>query len=197
MINVQGPKITFAQVIIVAWGVLFCAAVVLFYVFALQPAETAFETVKTQDFFLKKQLSWVRQVIEHVKDPDQVAAYFIREQKELARKFPYDEHKSLVMLSDYARKFQIHVDKISAKPAVIFKGSLARPVVVEGKTCLSVLVAMKMRAGYLNLVKYLEALRKVLPAYLTVEKMEITDVLPAVPGLEIQMELNLFLLEPK
>lgn len=197
MINVQGPKITLAQTLIVLWVLLFCVFLALFYLFVFRPSETVFESVKTRDFILQKQLSWVRHLIEDVKDPGLVEAYLIREDQQLARKFPFSENKSLVMLSEYARKFQVHVEQISVGSTEAFKGSFGRPVVAEGKTCFSVLVTMKIKAGYLNLVKYLEALQKVLPAYLFVEKIDMIHAGTAQHGLNVQLELSLFLLVPK
>ena len=46
-----------------------------------------------------------------------------------------------------------------------------------------------------DLMKYLDALNKVLPAYVTVERLEIDDRAPATPRLDVNADLMLYLLE--
>ena len=197
MINVQGPKITQAQIKILLGAVAVVTAAVLFHLFVCQPSAKGLEVLRAKNALLESQLSWVNQVIFDVKDPEKVAGYFMNEQRELARKFPVDEAKSLLMLSEYAQKFRVHLEQVSAEPPRMFKGSRRQVLKVDGMTCSSVYVRLKMKADYMNLIKYLEALRKVLPAPLVIEKMDAVNRAPATPQLEVNMEMSLYLLEPQ
>ena len=126
---------------------------------------------------------------------DQVMNRLMKTKQELGRKFPEAEQRSLVLLSDYANKFRVQMTQISPDPPAIFNDSRGEAVVVDQKTCFYVYTALKMKADYVNLVKYLDVLNRVLPAYMTVERLEIEDPSPAAPRLEVNAELALYLLE--
>lgn len=195
MLNIEKQKLTLMQTLIIFAAFTVTIAAILFVAFFLRPAAAQLDEARVNLFLQRDRIEWLERTIRDVKDPDKVSTYFIKTQQELSRKFPSDESKSLAMLSEYAQRFQLQAVQIAPEPTRPFKGGHGRTLGAEGKTCKSVLVTMTLRGAYLNLVKYLEALYKVLPAYVAVERIEVGSRAPARPPLDIKLTLSLFFLE--
>ena len=195
MIRAQKQKVTLAQAIILVWAAgLFLCAFLLMH-FAVMPLRQHHAALEGKVLLMESQLNWLDEMIAGTKDPDQMMTSLVRKKQELGRKFPEAEQRSLVILADYANKFRLQMTQIKSDPPQVFKDSRGKEVVVEQKTCWYVYTTMKLKGDYVNLIKYLDALNKVLPAYMTVERLEIEDRSPAQPRLEVNAELALYLLE--
>lgn len=195
MIKVQERKVTVAQAMILLWAVGLILGMLLLMRFVYLPLRRSLVATEEKVFLVERRLGWLDETIATAKDPDQVMNLLTKTKQELARKFPETEQRSLVMLSDYANKFRVQMTQIRSGPPEIFKDSRGKELVVDQRTCFYVYTTLKLKADYVNLIKYLEVLSKVLPAYMTVERLEIEDRSPAVPRLEVNAELALYLLE--
>lgn len=195
MINVQKDRITYSQIAIFVWGLLIVLGVVLFYKFVDGPADLRVLNIQDRVDLLESRLKWMTQTIDTIKDPEKVLNYFQATDRDLGRKFPNTEAKSLLMLTDYANKFGVRVERVrSEKPwkVVDIRG---RTLGADGKICYGVQVSIKFKGEYYNLVKYLDALRKVLPTFLVVRNISIENKFSSEPKLEGSLDLTLFLLE--
>ena len=56
-------------------------------------------------------------------------------------------------------------------------------------------VSIKFKGDYYNIIKYLEALRKVVPAFLVVRNISLENKFSSTPKLEGVLDLSLYLLE--
>lgn len=195
MIRAQKSKITFAQAMIFLWVAALIFGTLLLIRFVYKPFRAQLGAVEEKVFLAERQSRWLGEIIDEGKDPERVTNFLTKTTQELGRKFPETEQRSLVLLSEYAHKFRVQMTQIESDPPEIFRDSRGREVVVDQKTCLYVYTRMKMKADYVNFIKYLEVLNKVLPAYVSVEKLEIEDRSPAVPRLEVNADLALYLLE--
>ncbi len=195
MHRVQKRKVTFAQAMIFLWaaGLFFGALLLLRFVYG--PLHRDLVATEEKVFFIERRLNWLNEIIASAKDSEHVTGLLVKAKQELGRKFPETEQRSLAMISEYANKFRVQMVQIQFDTPQVFKDSRGKKVVADQKTCFYVHAAVKLRADYMNFVKYLEALNKVLPAYLTLERLEIVDRSPAVPRLEVNAELALYLLE--
>ena len=67
-------------------------------------------------------------------------------------------------------------------------------VEIEEKTCELVPVTIEMKCFYKDLVKYIETLKKSLPAFISIERLRINKDKSGIPRLNIVLDLNLYLL---
>jgi len=186
---------TFAQALILLWAVGLVAGTLLLLFFLMMPFRRTLAEKEGKIIFMESRLHWLGSMIAGDKDPDHVMNSLMRTKQELARKFPDEEHRSLAMLSEYANKFRLQMKHIQSEPPQVFMDSRGKALTVDLKTCTYVYATMKLKGDYVNLIKYLEVLDKVLPAYMTVERLEIENRSPAEPRLEVNAEIALYLLE--
>ena len=110
--------------------------------------------------------------------------------KDFSSKFPEKEEESLRILSDIARNLNIEIISISPKPKRVFEAAGR----VEEKICQFISVSMEMRGTYFNLVKYIESLKKDLPAFLSIEELRIKKERIEGSLLNIMLTFKLYLL---
>ena len=195
MINVQRDRLTASQIAIFIWGFSILLAAGLFFQFIQRPAHLQVLKIKDKVDLLESHLRWVTQTIDTIRDPEKVFEYFMVTDRDLMRKFPDSVEKSLIGLAEYANKFGVRVDRIQAqnpRPVVNARGG---PLGADGKVCMGVEVSFKFKSEYDNLVKYIDALRKVLPAFVVVRKMTVENNFSAESRVEGQLDLSLYLLE--
>lgn len=195
MINVQKDKITAAQIAIFIWAACIAVAVWLFSLVVMGPAHQRVVEAKDKVDILESRLKWVTRVIETKQEPVKVFDYFVAVDRDLARRFPSSVEKSLVALADYANKFGVRIERVQAdKPRKVVTAR-GIPLGADDKVCAGVPVTFKFKSEYDNLLKYLETLRKVLPAYTVVRNMNAENNFSNASRIEGQVDLTLYLLE--
>jgi len=195
MINIQKDRITFSQIVIFAWGLSIVILVVLFYQFVVAPADSRVLDIQDRVDLVESRLKWITQTTEMVQAPEKVLNYFREADRELDRRFPATAEKSLLMLTDYANKFGVRIERIQPEAPRQVVNSRGGVLGADGKVCYGVQVAIKFKGEYYNLIKYLEALRKVLPAFLVVRNISIDNNFSPPLRLEGNLDLSLYLLE--
>jgi len=180
---------------ILGWVFALVLAVVLFVGLIYRPAVERMLDEKAVVDRLGDHLRWVTRVIDSYPDPQQVFDYFAESERALGWRFPDAEQKSLLAITEYARKFQIRVEQVQAESPEKVIDPRGKPVSVEGETCKGVRVRVKFKGEYQNLIKYIETLRKVLPAYPVIEDLEIYNGVTTVPKLSGTLGLVLYILE--
>ena len=195
MINVQKDRITYSQIAIFGWALAIVLGVVFFYRLVDAPADLRVLDIQDKVGLVESRLKWMSGTIDAFRDPVRVLEHFRETDRDLARKFPETAEKSLLMLTDYANKFGLRIERIQPeKPRRVVN---ARGVTqgADGKVCYGVRVSMKFKGEYYNLVKYLDALRKVVPAFLVVKNISIENKFSSAMKLEGNLDLDLYLLE--
>lgn len=117
--------------------------------------------------------------------------------QELARledKFPSQERGSLKKLSDLTKKFKINLVSVRPQAKQVFKDESGRPVIIDGKVCFRLFVSYQLEACFFDLIDYLQALRKELPAAVTVEFLDMRKTRAFPKILEVDLGVNIFLL---
>ena len=112
----------------------------------------------------------------------------------LGDRLPPKEEESLGLLSTYAQKFHIEIISIKAQPKRGLLDINQQKMEVEGKTCQEVPVAIEMKGAYKDAVQYIEILKNALPAYTVLEKLKMRKDTADQLKLNIQLDLNLYLL---
>lgn len=195
MINIQKDRITFAQIVIFVWGISIVLGAVLFYQIVDRAVDFRVLEIQDRVDLIESRLKWMTQTIDAVKDPEMVLNYFRETDRDFGRRFPDAAEKSLLMLTDYANKFGLRVERIQPESARRVVNARGVPLGADGKACYGMQVSIKFKGEYYNLVKYLDALRKVVPAFLVVRNISIENKLSVEPRLEGNLNLSLYLLE--
>ena len=195
MINVQKDRITYSQIAIFVWGLSIVFGVVLFYQFVDGPSDSRVLDIQDRVDLVESRLKWMTQTMDAIPDPGKVLDHFRETDRELGRRFPDAAEKSLLMLPDYANKFGVRVERIQPEKPRRVVNARGGTLGADGKVCYGVQVSLKFKGEYYNLVKYLGALRKVLPAFLVVRNISIENSFSSAPKLEGNLDLSLYLLE--
>jgi hypothetical protein len=195
MINVHKDRITFSQIAIFGWVLSIAFGVVLFFLFVDGPADSRVLDIQDRVNQIEGRLKWMSQAIDTLREPEKVLAYFRETDRDLDRRFPDAAEKSLLMLTDYANKFGVRVQQIQpGKPKKVVNAR-GKALDAEGKVCYGVQVSLKFKGEYYNLVKYLDALRKVSPAFLVVRNISVENSFSSALKLDGNLDLSLYLLE--
>lgn len=195
MINLQKDRITYAQIVIFVWAFSILAGVALFYRFVDGPVDARVLDVRDRVSFVESHRRWIAQVTDRIGDPGKVLDYFRETDRDLRLRFPDTPEKSLLMLTDYANKFGLRVEQVRAGEARKVVNARGKALGADGKTCAGVPVSLKFKGEYYNLVKYLEALRKVVPAFLVVRDISVENDFSSHMNLKGDLDLTLYLLE--
>ncbi|MFH0985187.1 MAG: hypothetical protein V1882_06580 [Candidatus Omnitrophota bacterium] len=195
MINVQKDRITFSQIAIFVWGLSILFGCMLFFKFVDGPAASRVLDIQDQVDSVEGRLKWMTQTMDTIQDPERVLAHFREMDRDLQRKFPDSAEKSLLMLTDYANKFGVRIEQIQPELPRKVVNARGGDVGAEGKVCYGVEVSLTFKGEYYNLVKYLDALRKVMPAFLVVRSLSIENGFSPKLKLEGRLDLSLYLLE--
>ena len=195
MIKVQKDRITYSQIAIFVWGFSILVGVVLFYQFVDSAADSRVLNIQDQVDLVESRLKWMTQTIEVIQDPQKVLNYFRETDRGLDRRFPDTAEKSLLMLTDYANKFGVRVERIQPENPRRVVNARGVTLGADGKVCYGVQASFKFKGDYYNLIKYLDALRKVLPAFLVVRNLSIENSFSSTSKLEGNLDLSLYLLE--
>jgi len=195
MINVQKDRITVAQIGIFVWALLIVFGVFLFYQFVDGPTDRRVLDIRDRVDLIESRLKWMTRTIDTARDPGKVLDYFRGADRDFARKFPDSAEKSLLMLTDYANKFGVRVEQVQSEKPRRVVNARGGMLGADGKVCYGVEVSLKFKGEYYNLVKYLDALRKVLPAFVVVRNISIENEFSPALKLKGNMDLSLYILE--
>ena len=195
MINVQKDRITYSQIAIFGWALSIVIGVVLFYQFVDSAVDSRVLDIQDRVNLAESRLKWISQTIDKIPDPTKVLHYFRDTNQVLSRKFPDAAEKSLLMLTDYANKFGLRVAQIRPEEPRRVVNVRGGQLGADGKACFCMQVSLKFKGDYYNIVKYLDALRKVVPAFLVVRNLSVENHFSSSPRLEGNLDLSLYLLE--
>jgi len=188
-------KISDSQKKMIIYGAIVVGVFLIFWIFFYGPSRGRANRLKSRLLIAKGEIQDIEAMVDKDRPVSESINLLRKRQEELENKFPEKEEQSLRGLSDLARRFDIEVISISPQQKKIFLDKDSDQVKVSGKTCQRVYVGMKIRCSYEGLVRFIEALKEDLPAFVTVEHLEIQKYAAGSrKRLNVVLELNLFLL---
>jgi len=98
----------------------------------------------------------------------------------------------LQLVKDYAQRMNIRVVNIQAYPVQALKHASNNPVTINSRILQTLLIQMQLDAGYLNLVKYIDILERIVPGIVTAERLEIKKDKINPDKLKVMLELRLY-----
>lgn len=170
------------------------AVFVSFGLFVIRPRLEHLENVKSQFRDTQQQIEDVESKLTAGRTLEQYISALYKEAQALDRSFPAREDETIGKISDMARRSNIEILSVKSQLKEQYFDNDQQEVAVQGKKCRTVAVAMQLRGSYKDVIIYLEALKRSLPAYFTVEKLDIQKSGPTPPLLNVSFEINLYLL---
>jgi len=195
MISLRAKKITRTQQKIMVAGIIVLVVFVLFILWVYLPARREFAALKSQVQGLEGQIQEIDKLVARNFSPEQVSAALMRKYQDAQRKFPDSEGPSVVLISDYARRFGLAVDSIEVGNQQLFLDSGGNKITVGNNTCYAVNATVSLRGNYDNLIKYLGILKKVMPAFISINGFNIAKYEVSPYRLKIRLDLTFYLLK--
>jgi len=166
-------EITQSQKKIIVMGSIVIAAFITFWLFVYMPASNTVSRIKSDLANVEMQIKEIEAMIDD-SIPLNESIMLLRSRSEyLSTKFPPKEEEALRMLSDFAQKSHIEVLSIKPEPKRVFLSEDDKEVGIEGKVCQEIYVFMTLSCSYNELVRYINALKQSLPAFVTIDKITI------------------------
>ena len=169
-------------------------AFLAFWLFIYSPGKNRIAKIKSELQNVQGQLRQTQEIIGGTENTGQNMQLLTERSQKLKNKFPEKEEESLRALSQLARKLNIEIISIKPRAKAAFLDEDNKKTEIEGKRCQCVFVSMEMSCFYKDLVKYIQALKEALPAFISVERLQIKKTGAVEPKLNIKLDINLYLL---
>lgn len=158
------------------------------------PTKNAVSRAKKELTAAETQIRQIEAIVDKAKSMEEGLTLLQGVFAKINNKFPRQEEESLAMLSDYARKLNIEVVSIKPSAKEFLFDEDGQKIGIEGRFCQSLPVSLELRCSYKDLVGYLEALKKEVTAYLSIEKLRINKDSLGPAKLSVILDINLYLL---
>lgn len=180
------------KIIVISFSGVLVFLILWFFIYL--PSKNSISKIKSEVFTLEGGVKRVEKIMDKSRTIEEAIKTLEERGQELKNKFFQKEEESLRMLSVFAKG--LNIELISLKPLAkqVFLDADNREIKIEGRACQVIPVSLEMRCFYKYLIKYLDTLNKKLPAFITIERLNINREKPGVSRLNILLELNLYLL---
>lgn len=189
MKNISPPQ---KKIIIISIIVLLVFLVFWFFIYL--PSKNTVARIKSELISVESQVRKIETIIGKTKSMDESMQLLIERYRALDDRFPLKEEESIRMLSRLSHKLNIELVSIKPQPKAAFLDDNRKEVEIDGRICQRVFVAMKINCSYKDLVKYIESLKQTLPAFITIEKLRVKKDGTGTRGLNVTLDINLYLL---
>lgn len=190
------PKINITQnqkKIIILGGVIFFAFLLL-WIFVYLPAGKEIRNLKSQLLSTEQQIQGIEVYLSGSENRDEAIRALEQKQQYLSSRFPSKEEESLRIITELARKNNIEVVSLQPDSKVEFSDASGKQLVIDGKTANYLPVALEVSCFYKDLVKYLSDLKSNLPAFASVNSLNIKKDGQLTGKVRVSVNFNLYLL---
>lgn len=142
--------------------------------------------------YWEKQSLLVKSLLPEFKSEGEIAGLLDKKYRELNLMASRQGQNILQLVTDYAQRMNIRVVNIQAYPVQALKQASNNPVTVNSRIIQALLIQMQLDTGYLNLVKYIDILERIVPGVVTVERLEIKKDKINPHKLKVMLELRLY-----
>jgi hypothetical protein len=181
------------KIIIVSLSVIFIFF--LFWIFFYFPASLKITNLKKELAATQYQIQGIEMLLADAQSPDEAIRLLKQKQQYLSNKFPQKEEESLVAIPAIARKMNIEVISMQPQVRSEFLDASGKTSNIDNRVVNYLPVILELNCFYKDLVQYLLELDSVLPAFVSVESLNIKkdDRLPG--KIQATVNLNLYLLK--
>jgi hypothetical protein len=180
------------KIIIISLSVLFIF--LLFWVFLFFPASKQITTLKKELSSTVKQIQGIEILLAGSQSRDEAIRLLKQKQQYLSNKFPQKEEESLRLIPEIARKMNINVISVQPGSKTELLNEAGKQIVIENKAVNYLLITLEVNCYFKDLVKYLLELKATLPAFTSVNSLEIKKEDALTGKIRANIEFNLYLL---
>ena len=187
-------KVSSTQKMIIIISLIVILVFLFFWFLIYLPSKKEVTRIKSQLSDLNNQIRQIEAITSQTTLTDEGIRIIRQRHQQLIDKFPQKEEESLRMLSDLAGNLNVELVSIKPQPKTVFLDQNKNAVEIEGRVCQKVYVSIEIKSLYKDLVKYIQTIKESLPAFISIEKLNIGKDRLQAPKLKVLLELNLFLL---
>ena len=180
------------KIIIVSLSVLFIF--LLFWVFLFMPASKQIATLKNELILTDQQIQGIEILLSGLPSRDEAIRRLKQRQQYLSNKFPQKEVESLRLIPELARKMNIDVISLLPGSKTELLNDAGKGIVIENKVANYLPITLEVSCYFKDLVRYALELKATLPAFTSVNSLEIKRESQLTGKIRANIELNLYLL---
>ena len=158
------------------------------------PLKARFNNIKVQLAAAESQIQDIESVAKGARNLDEGIVMVEKKFDSLKSRLPSTEEEALRTISSYAQKLNIRLVYIRPSPKRALLDENQAEIKVMGKTCYAIFFTISARCRASELVRYLEMLDKDLPAFTTVEKLQVNRDQGNTGILSVNIDMNLYLM---
>jgi hypothetical protein len=187
-------NLTPSQKKILSAGVIILGVFLIFFIFIYLPSKNAVHKIQAELSITEKQIKDIDAIIGETKSIDQAIIVLKERLQYLNSKFPQKEEESIKMFADLAKKYNIEIKYIKPQPKKPVVDEDGKELKIGNKICQSIYVSLEMKCFYKDLVLYAHGLKEELPAFVSIENLEIIKDSSGLGKLDVTVDLNLYFL---
>lgn len=180
------------KIIIIFLSVLF--VFLLFWVFLFFPASKEIAALKNELVSTDRQIQGIEILLTGSQSRDEAIRLLKQKQQYLSNKFPQKEEESLKLIPEIARKMNINVISLQPGTKTGLLDETGKQIVIENKIANYLPITLEINCYFKDLVKYALELKAALPAFTSVNSLEIKKEGQSAGKIWANIEFNLYLL---
>lgn len=114
--------------------------------------------------------------------------------KNMIKRFPNTEEESIKAFASFAKEAGVKVDSIRPLPKKELLDQNSAVVKIKGKSCYVFPISVSLKGSFTDLVRFTQIVEKKLPAFAIIQKLNINSDPANLQMLNINMDLDLYLL---
>jgi len=181
------------KIIIISTSVLL--AFLFFWVFLFFPATKEIGLLKHELISTEQQIQGIEILLAGSQNRDEAIRLLKQKQQYLSNKFPQKEEESLRLIPEIARKMNIVVISMQPGSKTDLLDAAGKQIVIENLLAKYLPITLEISCYFKDLVKYALELKAALPAFTSVNRLEIKKENQLTGKIRANIEFNLYLLD--
>ncbi|MEI6831813.1 MAG: hypothetical protein WCK61_03805 [Candidatus Omnitrophota bacterium] len=181
------------KIIIISLSVLFIFF--LFWVFLFLPASKQITILKNELISVEQQIQGIEVLIAGSQSRDEAIRLLKQRQQYLSNKFPQKEEESLRLIPEIARKMNINVISLQPGSRTELLDDAGKQIVIENKIANYLPITLEVSCYFKDLVRYALELKTALPAFTSINSLDISKEDRLTGKIRVNIEFNLYILD--
>jgi len=181
------------QIIIISLSVIFIFF--LFWVFLFLPANKEIFMLKNELISTEQQIQGIEILLAGSQSRDEAIRLLKERQQYLSNKFPQHEEESLRLIPEIARKMNINVISLQPGSRTELLDDAGKQIIIENRLVKYMPITLEVSCYFKDLVKYALELKTVLPAFTSINSLEINKEGQVSGKIRVNIQFDLYLLD--
>jgi Tfp pilus assembly protein PilO len=163
-------------------------------IFLHLPASRKITNLKKELAATQQQILGIEMLLAGAQSRDEAIRLLKQKQQYLSSKFPQKEEESIRFIPEIARKMNIEVISMQPQTRAEFLDASGKPSNMDNRVVYYLPVTLELTCFYKDLVKYIQELDSGLPAFVSIESINIKKEDQSSGKIRAILMLNLYLL---